>query len=411
MSNYTDVVQLARSIARSGADLVEQLQLPVIRPDRSRKVVTVPTTQTVEQVSVPDRKAANHAEALARASAYPAIRYMGSKARLLPWIHGVLADLDFETALDAFSGSGIVAYLLKAMGKTVTANDFLLFPSVIAGATVENATAVLTERDVDRLVAPATDRQRLVEETFDGLFYTHDDLVFLDTVWANLHRMRSSPKRTMALAALIRSCAKRQPRGVFTVSDPTRYLDGRRDLKLSLAEHFVEQVDAYNAVVFDSGRPCKAIRSDILGDELLAGSADFDVVYMDPPYVPRSDDNCYVKRYHFLEGLASYWGDEDASPQSNSKVRKIAKRYTPFSYRRTAISAFDSMFKRYKDSALVLSYSSNGYPDLDVLVDLMTRYKCSVEVFEHDHRYHFGTHGRVSQDRTTVREYLLVGLG
>lgn len=47
---------------------------------------------------------------------FPRFRYMGSKFRLLPWIHGTFQDLDFETATDAFSGSGVVSYLLKAMG-------------------------------------------------------------------------------------------------------------------------------------------------------------------------------------------------------------------------------------------------------------------------------------------------------
>lgn len=55
--------------------------------------------------------------ALDRINLFPEIRYMGSKRRLLPWIHGVLeGTLDFETALDPFSGSGAVAYLMKAMG-------------------------------------------------------------------------------------------------------------------------------------------------------------------------------------------------------------------------------------------------------------------------------------------------------
>ena len=48
---------------------------------------------------------------------YPQLRFMGSKFRLLPWINDVLSDLRFETALDAFSGSGCVSYLLKTMGK------------------------------------------------------------------------------------------------------------------------------------------------------------------------------------------------------------------------------------------------------------------------------------------------------
>jgi adenine-specific DNA-methyltransferase len=60
-----------------------------------------------------------------RLADYPELRYMGSKHRLLPWIHGVLRALPFETAADPFVGSGCVAYLLKSMGKGVVASDFL----------------------------------------------------------------------------------------------------------------------------------------------------------------------------------------------------------------------------------------------------------------------------------------------
>jgi len=74
-----------------------------------------------------------------RVADYPELRYMGSKHRLLPWIHGVLRTLPFETAADPFVGSGCVAYLLKAMGKSVTASDFLNFPAVLTAATVANS--------------------------------------------------------------------------------------------------------------------------------------------------------------------------------------------------------------------------------------------------------------------------------
>ena len=74
-----------------------------------------------------------------RVADYPELRYMGSKHRLLPWIHGVLRGLNFDTAADPFVGSGCVAYLLKAMGKRVIASDFLNFPAVLAAATVANS--------------------------------------------------------------------------------------------------------------------------------------------------------------------------------------------------------------------------------------------------------------------------------
>ena len=344
--------------------------------------------------------------ALDRAQRFPKLRYMGSKHRLLPWIHSILGELEFDSALDAFAGSGCVAYLLKAMGKRVVANDFLEFSRQIARATVENDGERLTEEEVAALGEPGPGHRDFIERTFSGIFFTPEDLRFLDTVWSNLPRISSPHKRALAIAAMVRSCAKRQPRGVFTVAgDPARYKDGRRDLRLSLRQHFREAVEAYNDTVFDDGREHRAVRSGIF--EL--GREPVDLVYMDPPYVPRSDDNCYIKRYHFLEGLASYWEAEDAEIMEGTKVKKIEKRYTPFSYRRTALEAFDRMFGQFADSIQVLSYSSNGYPDLDDLVGLMKRHKEAVDVFERDHRYHFGTHGRVARARAQVSEYLIVG--
>jgi DNA adenine methylase/adenine-specific DNA-methyltransferase len=327
---------------------------------------------------------------------------MGSKHRLLPWLRSILADIPFETALDAFSGSGCVSYLLKTMGKEVVSNDFLRFPATIARATVENDHAVLEPATVSALVAPDSGHPRFIEETFRGIFFTPADLRFLDRVWANLRRVRDPHRRALALAALIRSCVKRQPRGVFTVAgDPEHYKDGRRDVRLSIERHFLEQVQVYNACVFDNGRRHAVLN----GDVFAVDPEGLDLVYLDPPYVPRADDNCYVKRYHFLEGLACYW---DGLPVlRHTKVRKIAKPFTPFSYRRTAVAAFDGMFERFRRSILVLSYSSNGFPDLEVLIAAMRRHKARVAVHERPHRYHFGTHDRVR--RACVREYVIVG--
>jgi adenine-specific DNA-methyltransferase len=341
-----------------------------------------------------------------RVRAYPQLRYMGSKARLLPWIHQVLAGLQFETAIDAFSGSGCVAYLMKAMGKSVTANDFLNFPRQIALATIENDREHLTPAQIKLLLRNRATRERFVESTFDGIFFSAADRRFIDVVWSNLDVLPTQYHRALAIASLTRACVKRQPRGVFTVgSDVSRYDDGRRDLRISLREQFLECVEAYNETVFSTGMACRAVRGDVMSSDFPPA----DLVYMDPPYVPRADDNCYIKRYHFLEGLASYWRDADTAIDTTSKVLKIAKRFTPFSYRKTALAAFEELFRRFRDSILVLSYSSTAYPDLDQLCEIMRHYKRSVDVLERPHRYHFGTHKAVARERVVVKEYLIVG--
>jgi len=188
----------------------------------------------------------------------------------------------------------VVAYTLKALGCSVTTNDFLAFPAVIAQATIANQGTRLTVADVERITGAPADSRDLIQRKFDGLYFTAEDRMFLDAAWSHIDGMGGN-KRALAISALVLAAARKQPRGVFTFTD-LRYDDGRRDLRLTLREHFAETAEAYNAVVFDSGRPGRAM----CGDVFDLDTAGYDLVYLDPPYAPPRDDNCYIKRYHFL---------------------------------------------------------------------------------------------------------------
>jgi hypothetical protein len=98
---------------------------------------------------------------------------MGSKNRLLPWIHSVLGTLDFETAADPFSGSGCVAYLLKAMGRRVVALDFLNFSAPIAEATIGNSHHQLDGPALKRILGPVRNGPDFIEKTFGGFFFEY----------------------------------------------------------------------------------------------------------------------------------------------------------------------------------------------------------------------------------------------
>lgn len=335
--------------------------------------------------------------------AYPRFRYMGSKFRLVQWIHDSISHLNYESVIDGFSGSGGVSYFFKCDGKRVHSNDSLVFPSTLSKATVENNSVKLTASEIQSIASPRRlmNSEKFIQQTYRDIFYTEADLNFLDCAWAAIRELKSPLKRSLAISALLRSAIKRQPRGLFTVAgDPEKYKDGRRDLKLSLREHFLKQSQIYNDSVFSNGFKNKSTCGNVFDLK-----PDADLVYLDPPYVPRADDNCYVKRYHFLEGLACYWKDKEIL--YTSKVNKIAKPFTPFAYRRTAIDAFDQLFRHFAESIQVLSYSSNAYPDLTTLRAMMRRYKKNVEVVERSHQYHFGTHKAVK--RNSVQEYLIIG--
>src|SRR5260221_3428243 len=167
------------------------------------------------------------------------------------------------------------------MGKRVIASDFLNLPALLASATIANSKHRIDESALQQLLAVRRNGPNFIQKTFDGVFYESSDLQFLDRISANIDGLAHPHQRALARAALIRSCLKKQPRGVFTVSgDLSHYDDGRRDLRLTMEEHFLEQVDAFNRVVFDNGRQHHVERADVFS---LKPSG-IDLVYLDPPY-------------------------------------------------------------------------------------------------------------------------------
>lgn len=340
--------------------------------------------------------------ALARAALYPRLRYMGSKYKLAPHLARVFQDLGGSTMLDAFSGSGFVGYLAKAQGYAVTTNDYLNFPAVISRAAMVNDHVTLSDELIEKVIGSPADDRDFIQRTFKDVFFTAEDRKFLDSAWSHVDTLCGF-QRDLVLAALIQSAARKQPRGVFTISgNLENYNDGRRDLNLSLREHFRERVAEYNAAVFATDRPGKAVTGDVFNLE----KTDYDVVYLDPPYAPPSDDADYTKRYHFLEGLSDYWCGREIMHET--KTKKIPKQHSLFANKRTIEDAMERTFHKFSDAgAIVLSYSSNAVPGEARIKEMLATVKPNVELRVIDHQYHFGTH--TAAKRRSVQEYLFIG--
>lgn len=393
----------------SSAPLVYELyrpyQIEVIQTKRS--ISSKAETRTGEDViitAIPEvQMPAEFAVLSEQVNKYPPTRFMGSKSKLLGAIWGVAKRFDFTTALDLFSGSGVVSYMLKAQGKQVISNDYMAMSHVFADAMVENSSTVLTSEEVEWLLTDhGTDM--FVEQTFRGLYFSDQDNHLIDVIRANIKSMEDENKQALAMSALIRACTKKRPRGLFTyVGLKTSNDDGRRDLVISMEQQFRENADAVNNAVFDNGLENLSIRGDAMN---VLGIVP-DLVYMDPPYYSPLSDNEYVRRYHFLEGLACDW--QGVQIQQHTKTKKFKSYPTPFSSRDGAAEAFDKLFEKYRTSILIVSYSSNSEPTKEELVEIMKRHKEHVEVVPIDYTYSFGNQKVAKTHRQKVQEYLFVG--
>ena len=379
-----DVIQTKRHIScngntRKGEDVI------VTIPPKQRTLLKLLPEPMPEQVS-----------------AYPPTRFMGSKNKLLSEIWAVASQFKVNTVVDLFSGSGVVGYMFKAQGKAVISNDYMAMSATFTKAMVENNTVTLPLEEAEKLLVAHKESDHFVSTKFQGLYYTDEENDLIDTLRTNIASIRDPYKHAIAMTALIRACIKKRPRGIFTYTGH-RYDDGRKDLRKSLSEQFLDAVEAVNNAVFDNGKVNRSKQGDAM--DLRVEQAD--LVYIDPPYYSPLSDNEYVRRYHFVEGLARDW--KGVEIQEHTQTKKFKSYPTPFSTRKGAVDAFDKLFKKFANSILVVSYSSNSLPTQDEMVAIIAKYKQHVEVIPIDYKYSFGNQNDAKTHRNSVQEYLFVG--
>lgn len=380
-----EVVQTKRSISCNGKGRTSEDVIVTVPPKPRFNLRLVP-------VPLPPQ-----------AMQYPSTRYMGSKNKLLTEIWAIASQFEFETALDLFSGSGVVGYMLKSQGKVVISNDYMAMSATFAKAMIENNEITLSQDEALALLEKKKPVNRFVEIMFKGLYFSDEDNRLIDIVRTNIKAVKNPYKRAISMSALIRACLKKRPRGIFTYVG-NRYDDGRKDLLMTFREQFLEAVDMVNAAVFDNGKQNKARH----GDAMTLKNHESGLVYIDPPYYSPLSDNEYVRRYHFVEGLARDW--QGVEIQKHTVTKKFKSYPTPFSSRKGAVEAFGLLFKRFRESVLVVSYSSNSQPALDEMVAIIAKHKRHVEVVPVDYKYSFGNQGhKVGDNNNDVKEYLFVG--
>jgi len=338
---------------------------------------------------------------------FPSTRYQGSKAKLADWIWEQIGDLDFSTCLDAFGGTGAVAYRLKQEGKQVTYNDLLRFNYYVGLALIENSQARLSPEEVDWLNQrhSTVSYPSFVQETFSDIYFTDEENAWIDQTITNIRQLADPYKFALGFFALSQACIIKRPYNLFhrknlyiRFAEVDRSFGNKTTWDRAFDEWFRVFVGEANQAVFDNGQSNRALNLDAVD---VPG--EYDLVYVDTPYISKTGVAVdYLDFYHLLEGLTMYdvWGKHI---DSGSKHRRLRPRPGPWTDKRQIRSAFDRLFSRYRESILVVSYRSDGIPSEAELVSLLRRYKSDVRVA------HFGQYKYVLSTNSESKEILLIG--
>lgn len=321
-----------------------------------------------------------------RAGRFPSTRYQGSKQKFIDWIWLCIKDLQFESCLDAFGGTGCFAYRAKQESKSVTYNDILPFNAIIGRALIENQGAILSDVDVDLILNldEAASAPKFIEETFKGIYYTDEENRWLDKVSFNIRNMKDPYKQAMAYFALFQACIIKRPYNLFhrknlyvRTQDVERSFGNKKTWDTPFETHFKKFAREINLASFDSRVPCSAICKDAVSIKNK-----FDLVYIDTPYVGVSGKNVdYADFYHFLTGLVQY--DQWKGLLDYNSLHKRLKRVSnPWCDKSKIVGEFEKLIEHYSQSILVISYRSDGIPSVDELKSMLKKYYKTVEVFE-----------------------------
>jgi adenine-specific DNA methylase len=338
---------------------------------------------------------------------FPSTRYQGSKTKLVDWIWENVEDLDFTTCLDAFGGTGAVAYRFKRTGKQVTYNDLLRFNYHFGLALIENDRVQINPEEIDWLLErhSGMEYSRFVQDHFSGIYFTDEENAWIDQTISNIRLLRDPYKYALAFFALCQACIIKRPYNLFhrknlylRFADVERSFGNKTTWDRPFDEWFRVFAGEANRAVFDNGQPNRALNLDA-----VEVPGQYDLVYVDTPYITRRGVAVdYRDFYHFLEGLTMYdeWADHI---DQGSKHRRLKTQPSEWTDKNRIAAAFDRLFKRYQDSIIIVSYRRDGIPSEKELTSLLRPYKRNVRA------EYFGRYKYVLSTNSESEEILLIG--
>ncbi len=321
----------------------------------------------------------------------PSTRYQGSKYKIVKWIDYYTKDLKFDSVLDAFGGTGCIGYMFKKNSKQVFYNDSLKFNYYVGLAIIENATTILEDEDVSFILKKQSkiNYPTFIYDTFHDIYFTDEENKWLDVVVTNISRIKDKYKQALAYYALFQACIIKRPYNLFhrknlyiRTAEVERSFGNKKTWDTPFEEHFRKFVKEGNNAVFDNKKENKVFCSDIFDLEI-----DADLIYIDTPYVSAKGVGVnYFDFYHFLEGIVFYSQWQNLIDEK-SKHKKIKNGKNEWCNKVEISRAFEKLFKKFKDSIMVISYRDDGIPSIDELVTMLKKYKKFIAVKKLEYKY------------------------
>ena len=300
---------------------------------------------------------------------FPSTRYQGSKRKILAPLASALQNIPFNSALDLYSGSGVVTLLLRHLKKNVDANDFQRY-------NCNTAHLFLRLKDVDignipyrndlaeLLKTTPSTAKKSVANNYQGIFFTDEENIEIDHFCQNVSHL-DEPRRRLYIHAVGQALMKKRPYNLFhranlsmRKKDVQRSFGNAVTWETSILDHAVKAIAELEAFPFFESAPGGTAFCQNTSD-LSGFPTHHDLVYLDPPYLNSKGSGVdYSDFYGFLDGLCDY----DLFDQGDASYphKPIGKKTSDWQNPETALEQLVNIGKHWSSSILFMSYRSDG---------------------------------------------------
>lgn len=342
----------------------------------------------------------------------PATRYYGSKRKLVEKIWDALQEqqVQFNSVLDLFGGTGIVSYYMLGKGKRVYYNDILSFNCIIAKALMQSPKGVLTEEEVLSLLWPVDGvvYRHIISKYFKDIYFLDKENEQIDIIVQNIQRL-TPEKQASAYYILFQSCMIKRPFNIFhrkNLNLRTNYEEAKFGNKVTWEKTF-EQLFVMFAKELQEFQFEELLKCEISNKSALNCNIQADLVYIDTPYFTQRAGNSitYHNRYHFLEGLLHYEDIPMLIDNNKNNKELVVGKNMEFESRPQYLHDLSTLLDKHRSSTIALSYTTNGYPTINELEDLLRRYKPKTHVC------YLGKHSfALNKNNNERQEVLIIGM-
>jgi adenine-specific DNA-methyltransferase len=318
------------------------------------------------------------------------ITYLGNKRSLNPYIENEIKKIkkslnkDKLVTLDLFSGSGIVARMLKKHSEKLIANDLEEYSQIINECYLSNHSDFdrkkydLYKEKLDDLLSNKVYKKGIITSNYapkndlhikkgERCFYTTENAQIIDTIRDFVDTIEEPMKKYFLAPLLYQASVNTNTAGIFKgfykdSSTGIGKYGGNGEFAL---KRIKGKIQILEPIFSNFETDVLVTRED--ANNLVKREKNFDVVYIDPPY----NQHPYGSNYFMLNLILS-----NKMPDNISKVSGIPKNWnrSDYNYKAKALNAFDDLIKNIDSKFIIISYNSEGIISYDEMIKLLKPY-------------------------------------